>query len=287
VFIQTFYYPTHSLFCFLTMARSVIPAFIAFALILFIAGVRTQEVDDEREFEYKEGPKGPEHWGELKEEWKACGSGTQQSPIDVVKRNAIIYPDLGRLRRIYHPANATLMNRGHDIMVNWSEGAGGIEIEGKRFTLNQCHWHTPAEHTVDGKRHPLEIHLVHQAVDGKIAVIAIIYKFGRPDTFLAELMNEIMAIADMNPPKEPLGIVNPIHIKFGSRKYYRYTGSLTTPPCTEGVIWSVIHKVRTVSKDQVKALQDAVHDGFEKNARPSQLINGRIVQLYTPKKRYP
>jgi len=268
----------------LTMARSVISAFIAFSLILlFIAGVRTQEVEDEREFEYAEGPKGPEHWGELKEEWKACGNGTQQSPIDVVKRHAMIYPDMGKLHRIYHPANATLMNRGHDIMVKWAEGAGSIEIKGKKYTLNQCHWHTPAEHTVDGRQHPLEIHLVHQAEDGKIAVIGIIYEYGRPDTFLAELMDEIMSIADMNPPEEALGMVNPIHIKFGSRKYYRYMGSLTTPPCTEGVIWNVINKVRTVSREQVKALQQAVHDGYEKNARPIQLINGRVVRKYTPK----
>eukprot|EP00253_Pinus_taeda_P034854 PITA_34854 len=268
------------------MARFVISKFIAFALILFIAEVRSQEVEDESEFEYKDGPKGPEHWGELKEEWKACGNGTHQSPIDVVKRHAIISPDLGRLRRFYYPAKATLINRGHDIMVNWSKGAGGVEIEGKRFTLRQSHWHTPAEHTIDGKKHPLEIHIVHQTQDGEIAVIGIIYKFGRPDTFLAELMDEINSIADMKPPEEPLGLVNPMHIKFGSTKYYRYTGSLTTPPCTEGVIWTVIHKVRTVSKDQVKALQDAVNDGFEKNARPTQSLNGRIVSKYTPKRRY-
>jgi len=266
---------------FLTMARSVTSAFIAFSLILFIAGVRTQEVEDESEFEYKKGPKDPEHWGELKEEWKTCGNGTQQSPIDVVKGNAIISPDLGTLRRIYQTGNATLVNRGHDIMVNWSGGAGSVEIKGKRFTLNQGHWHTPAEHTIDGKQHPLEMHLVHQAVDGEIAVIGILYELGTPDTFLAELMDEIIAIADMEPPEEPLGMVDPNDIKFDSMKYYRYMGSLTTPPCTEGVIWSVIDEVRTVSEDQVRALKKALNDGYEKNARPIQPINGRIVRLYT------
>jgi len=269
------------------MAPSVTSTtFFAFAFILlflFIAGVRSQEVEDESEFEYAEGPKGPEHWGELKEEWKACGNGTQQSPIDVVKRHATICPDMGGLRRIYRPANATLLNRGHDIMVKWPKGAGGIEIEGKIYTLNQCHWHSPAEHTVDGERHPLEVHLLHQAEDGNITVIAILYKFGRPDTFLAELMDEIMAIADMEPPEEALGMVNPMHIKFGSRKYYRYTGSLSTPPCTEGVIWNVIHKVRTVSRNQVQALETALHDAYGKNARPLQSKNGRVINMYTPK----
>lgn len=259
--------------------------FFAFALIVFFfARVRSQEVEDESEFEYEEGPKGPEHWGELKEEWKACGNGTYQSPIDVVKRHARINPDMCRLRRIYRPANATLINRGHDIMLKWPQGAGSIEIEGKRFKLNQCHWHMPAEHTVDGKRHPLESHLVHQADDGEIAVVGILYKFGRPDTFLSELMDEIVAIGDMEPPEELLGMVNPKHIKWGSRKYYRYTGSLTVPPCTEGVIWNVIHKVRTVSRYQVKALHTALHDSYEKNARPIQLKNGRDVHKYTPKR---
>uniref|UniRef100_A0A0D6R2U7 Alpha-carbonic anhydrase domain-containing protein n=1 Tax=Araucaria cunninghamii TaxID=56994 RepID=A0A0D6R2U7_ARACU len=254
---------------------------------LFLAGVRTQEVEDEREFTYEDGPRGPERWGELKEEWSACGKGMQQSPIDVVKRRAKVWPDLGRLRRIYRSANATLLNRGHDIMVKWPYGAGSIEIDGKKYTLNQCHWHTPAEHTVDGRRYPLEMHLVHESEDKKIAVVGILYKYGRPDTFLAELMDEIKSITDMVPPEEPLGIVNPTHIKIGSRKYYRYIGSLTTPPCTEGVIWNIVKKVRTVSREQVRTLHEAIHDEYEKNARPLQSTNGRIVKMYTPRRKTP
>ncbi|GMN55415.1 hypothetical protein TIFTF001_024536 [Ficus carica] len=80
-----------------------------------------------------------------------------------------------------------------------------------------------------------------------------------------------------------LGIVNPGDIKFGSRKYYRYIGSLTVPPCTEGVIWTVVKKVRTVSREQVHALRQAVHDGFEANARPTQQLDGRAVWLYSPR----
>ncbi|KAH9295638.1 hypothetical protein KI387_039226, partial [Taxus chinensis] len=107
---------------------------------------------DEREFTYEEGhEKGPEHWGELHQNWSACGKGQNQSPIDIVSKRVRIYFDLGRLRRIYHPANATLLNRGHDIMMKWPTGGGSIEIAGKRYRLNQCHWHTPAEHTVNGR----------------------------------------------------------------------------------------------------------------------------------------
>ncbi|KAH9303839.1 hypothetical protein KI387_008243, partial [Taxus chinensis] len=170
------------------MARSVTTAVIlVLGLLLCIARSRAQEVEDEREFTYEEGhEKGPEHWGELHQNWSACGKGQNQSPIDIVSKRVRIYFDLGRLRRIYHPANATLLNRGHDIMMKWPTGGGSIEIAGKRYRLNQCHWHTPAEHTVNGRRYPLEMHMVHESEDKEIAVVGILYTYGRPDTFLTE-----------------------------------------------------------------------------------------------------
>lgn len=269
------------------MTRSLISPFIAVALILFfIAGVRTQEVEDESEFEYNDGPRGPAHWGELNDEWKACGDGTKQSPIDL--NDAQNNTDPGTLRIFYHPAHATLINRGHDIMLNWSEDAGGITLDYKNFILKQCHWHTPAEHTLDGQTpHPLELHLVHQAEDGEIAVIGIIYKDGEDgeaDDFLAKLMDGILALAaDNDTTVQPVeDKVDPNDTQFDVSKYYRYDGSLTTPACTEGVNWIVIYQVKTVSDNQVSALQAAVHDGFGMNARPIQAINERALTLYTP-----
>lgn len=237
-------------------------------------------------FEYRKGPRGPEHWGDLSREWKACGDGKHQSPIDLASSDVKILPHLGRLHRSYQAANATLVNSGHYIMVKWSNSAGTIRVKGKNFTLMQCHWHSPAEHTVNGRRYPLEIHMVHKSGDNQTAVIGILYEYGRHDTFLAELTDEIVAIAGMKSleeEKEALGIVDPMHIKFGSRKYYRYTGSLTTPPCTEGVIWTIVKKVRTVSREQVRALIKATNDGFGKNARPLQKENGRVIELYNPR----
>lgn len=275
------------------MARCVISVFIAFALVLCIAGVRTQEVDDETEFDYGDGPNGPAHWGEH-DGWWACGNGTEQSPIDV-KSNAAHSPELGPLGRNYKIADATLVNRGHDIMVNWTEDAGSLEIGVERcstvnqcdrytksFTLYQCHWHHPAEHTLDGVQYPLEIHLVHKADDGEIAVIGILYKSGARDPFLDKLTDAIHALADNpNETVELLGPVDPFDIKFNSSKYYRYMGSLTTPACAEGVIWTVIDEIKTVLDDQVSALQAAVHDGYGKNARPLQLLNERKVSMYS------
>ncbi|GLJ47577.1 hypothetical protein SUGI_1004670 [Cryptomeria japonica] len=259
--------------------------FYAFAVLFFLAlEMGFKSATEGVEFDYS-GARGPSHWGDLKEEWKTCGHGRHQSPIDIVERNVEIYPNLGQLHKSYKAANASLKNRGHDIMVRWAEGAGTIHVDGTNFTLLQCHWHSPAEHTIHGRRYPLEIHLVHQTDDNRTVVIGILYEYGRQDPFLSELMDQISALSHHMEAgaEETLGIIDPKHIKLGSRKYYRYTGSLTTPPCTEGVIWIIVDKVRTVSRDQVRKLAMAVHDGLGKNSRPTQLENGRVVELYTPR----
>eukprot|EP00253_Pinus_taeda_P007084 PITA_07084 len=253
--------------------------------ILLIMVIKVHGADTELDFAY-EGARGPSHWGDLKEEWRTCDNGKEQSPIDLVMKNIEIFPSLGKLQKSYRAANASLKNRGHDIMVRWAEGAGTIRIDGTSFTLVQCHWHSPAEHTINGKRYPLEIHMVHKSVDNQTVVIGILYKYGRHDTFLAELMNKMASLShEMEAgAEEALGVIDPKHIKLGSRKYYRYIGSLTTPPCTEGVIWIIVKKVRTVSRDEVREIIGAIHDGYGKNARPTQPANGRSIEMYTPRR---
>ncbi|XP_077221780.1 alpha carbonic anhydrase 7-like [Tasmannia lanceolata] len=260
----------------------------AFFLVLILHSspiVRSQEVEDEREFDYlKDSGMGPEHWGELNENWTMCRDGDKQSPIDLLHERVEVLPNLGRLKRSYKPSNATVKNRGHDIMLTWVDGAGSIHINGTDYVLKQCHWHSPSEHTINGKSFALEVHMVHESSDDKTAVVGIMYKIGRPDSFLSELMEPIKAIADgPHDTERTVGIVDPRHIKLGSRKYYRYMGSLTVPPCTEGVVWTILRKVRTVSKEQVRLLREAVHDYAESNARPVQPINRRPIHLYVPR----
>ncbi|GAV60434.1 Carb_anhydrase domain-containing protein [Cephalotus follicularis] len=240
------------------------------------------EVEDETPFSYMEGTgNGPNRWGDINRKWRVCDTGKMQSPIDLLDRRVQDFPRLGKLQRDYEPAPAIVMNRGHDIMVKWKGDAGKININGTYYKLLQCHWHAPSEHTFNGTRYNMELHLVHLRSETEIAVIAILYKYGRPDVFLSQLLPHVKTVGE---EEKDLGIINPGDIKFGSRKYYRYTGSLTVPPCTEGVIWTIMKKVRTVSREQVNALREAVHDGFEANARPIQQLDGRSIWLYTSRK---
>ncbi|KAJ9181519.1 hypothetical protein P3X46_009642 [Hevea brasiliensis] len=243
------------------------------------------EVEDEREFDYAPGSKkGPEHWGELKKDWASCKSGNLQSPIDMSNRRVKVIRNSGGLKRNYKPSYSILKNRGHDISLQWGEHkAGSIEINGNEYFLQQCHWHSPSEHSINGRRYDMELHMVHINTDpnGKynITVVGQLYKIGPPDAFLSKLLRDIK---DMNDRKQErhMGVVDPSEIKLDVKQYYRYLGSLTVPPCTEGVIWTISKKIRTVSEGQVKALRDAVHDYAARNARPVQPLNKREIKLY-------
>ncbi|KAL5546068.1 hypothetical protein UlMin_005755 [Ulmus minor] len=243
-----------------------------------------QETEDEREFDYvKESEKGPAHWGELKEEWAACKHGKLQSPIDLLNHKVKVIPKLGDLKFSYKPSNATIRNRGHDIAVIWHDDAGSVQINGTDYFLKQCHWHSPSEHSINGRKFELELHMVHQSskknVENNIAVLVLLYKIGKPDCFLNELTQDLRSIADTEEEIHQ-GEIDPRKLRMGGLKYYRYFGSLTIPPCTEGVIWTINKKISTVSREQVELLREAVHDFAERNARPIQPINQRDIHFY-------
>ncbi|KAK3445455.1 hypothetical protein EUGRSUZ_A01627 [Eucalyptus grandis] len=267
--------------------------FSAFSLFLLLAlgsaaaASIPVETEDEREFDYIAGSeKGPMHWGELRKDWEACKKGEMQSPIDLSSQGVKVMPKLGEIDRSYKPSNATLMNRGHDISLQWDTGnAGSIKINGTEYFLQQCHWHSPSEHTINGRRYALELHMVHVSTDpnvkNNIAVIGLLYKTGVPDAFLSKLMGSVWSMIDKEDERK-MGTIDPREIKMGGKNYLRYTGSLTVPPCTEGVIWTINKKMGTVSKDQIKLLREAVHDYAENNARPVQQLNRREIHFYQP-----
>ncbi|KAL7615792.1 hypothetical protein Lser_V15G02020 [Lactuca serriola] len=258
--------------------------FLLFLLILsHPSPTQAQEVEDEREFDYaRDGHMGPEKWGEIKKEWSACSNGTMQSPIDMSSQRVKMMASSNKLFTNYKARNATIKNRGHDIMLEWEGDAGSIRINGTEYALKQAHWHSPSEHSINGRRYAMELHLVHLSTDGKIAVIGVLYNIGKPDHFLSKLMVNITAMIDQKGEHEHSGVINPKEIQMSNRRYYRYIGSLTVPPCTEGVVWTISKKIRTVSIDQVKLLREAVHDYAENNARPVQPVNQRDLRVYGP-----
>ncbi|KAF8654429.1 hypothetical protein HU200_061612 [Digitaria exilis] len=271
--------------------RLAASALLAVAFLLAAAAVPAtraqEETEDEHEFSYVAGDEhGPAHWGSIKPEWSACGMGKMQSPIDLSHERVSLVRSLGYLRHSYRPAEASIVNRGHDIMVRFEGDAGSLVINGTTYYLKQLHWHSPTEHTVDGRRYDLELHLVHESAEKKAAVIAILYEIGAGhDALLHQLEPFIRRIADKQDREERVGVVDPRRARGRASVYYRYTGSLTAPPCTEGVIWTIVKRVRTVSKYQLELLREAVHDDMEENARPLQDANNRDVSIFRPSPR--
>ncbi|KAK9068455.1 hypothetical protein SSX86_012569 [Deinandra increscens subsp. villosa] len=269
------------------IASAIRSAVLLLLVILFPLLIYAQEVQDEREFDYvKSSGKGPEKWGKLHKEWSACNKGNMQSPIDLSNKRVEVVHKSKKLLRNYKPCNAIIVNRGHDIEVSWEGYAGSIEINGTNYALKQAHWHSPSEHTINNKRYSLELHMVHRSTNPsskhQIAVIGVLYKIGKPNPFLSKLGRNITSLVKRENEHRHHGVIDPREIHMSRRRYYNYIGSLTVPPCTEGVIWTISKKVRTVSLAQVKLLREAVHDHAEKNARPLQPDHKRGIQLISP-----
>ncbi|KAK1392683.1 Carbonic anhydrase [Heracleum sosnowskyi] len=240
----------------------------------------------ESEFDYlNNSGKGPAQWGKLKTIWELCGTGKLQSPVDLTVNGRVdVVPKLETVTRHYKPCtNTMVINRGNDIEIEWEEG-GSINIKGKKYDLIQSHWHSPSEHTINGNRYDLELHIVHgdDEEPKNLAVIAILYKIGdSPDPFLAKLERNISTFVAIESVKRiERGILDPNDFGISGREFYRYQGSLTTPPCNETVTWTVEQQIKTVSAHQVNLLREAVDDNSEMNARPLQQLNGRDVHLY-------
>ncbi|KAI3919629.1 hypothetical protein MKW92_035097 [Papaver armeniacum] len=249
------------------------------------------EVEYQQEFSYAPGtPNGPEMWGDLHPEWATCKIGARQSPIDLANEKILYAPTLGELKLSHTPAFATLKNRGHDISLQWNVAgsAGSIQINGTTYVLDQVHWHSPSEHTINGRRFDMELHMVHVNVQlQKVAVVGVVYMISDiEDPFLARLESSIFEIYGFGGPNEVnVGVVDPNKIDMSDTRYYRYMGSLTTPPCTEGVIWTVKERVMPVRRNQLMLLRRATGYGTF-NARPLQPINNRDILYYSPGLKY-
>ncbi|ASI93908.1 carbonic anhydrase [Vibrio rotiferianus] len=210
-----------------------------------------------------EGEHGPAHWGEFASE---CAKGQNQSPINI---DSTIEAKLAKLQFNYDGKVISLLNNGHTLQTSL-EGNNTLKVDGKDFTLKQFHFHTPSENHVDGKEYPLEAHFVHSDEDGNLAVVAVFFKVGEANPALAKLLQNIPDNEQNVAIKAPFDADALIPM---DKEYYRFNGSLTTPPCSEGVRWLVLKEAQSISPEQVKEFAKVMGA----NNRPIQALNARMV----------
>jgi carbonic anhydrase len=196
-----------------------------------------------------EGVEGPEHWGALAESFASCSSGQQQSPIDIPA--SIASGELSALSFDYAAAPATILDNGHTVQVNLMEGANELSISGETYSLAQFHFHARSEHTIAGQTKPLEMHLVHRSAAGGLAVVGLFLDIGAANEALSSIFDTMGSATDE--PSELHVEVDPSLLLPSSRDGWTYSGSLTTPPCTEGVKWHVMASSLEVSESQLGA----------------------------------
>ncbi|EFJ18290.1 hypothetical protein SELMODRAFT_420338 [Selaginella moellendorffii] len=208
-------------------------------LLLFVFAQAMIIAQAAEEYDYSNGTRGQANWGNLRQEWRACSSGRMQSPLEF-----------------------------------GDSSSGSLIIDGTLYRVSEYHIHAPSEHTVNGKHLAVEGHLVHRSEDNRLAVVAVMYTIGSEDDpfidqvehFLPELSGE-----------QDVQVVDPSLLNVGGKRFFRYVGSLTSPPCTEQVTWSVLRRPRTISKTQYRILMNALN-----MQTSSKYIHLKVFQIPEP-----
>lgn len=213
-----------------------------------------------------EGEHGPAHWGEMDPAYTLCATGLEQSPIDIAATAPLNPADLAFA---YQPSGLTIVNNGHTIQANYKAGST-VQIDGRPYELLQFHFHRPSEHTVDGGDLPMELHLVHRNDTEGLAVVGVFLVEGAENAALAPVFDHMPA--EEGEPETIEGVtIHAADLLPADQRYWRYDGSLTTPPCSEAVKWHVMQTPVEVSAAQLAAYEAIFH----LNARPVQPFNAR------------
>ena len=236
---------------------------VALTLVLSLASAAL--ADGPAHWDYT-GQEGPEFWGSLSKDYALCSTGKEQSPVDIPASAATNPADLAFR---YQPSKLNILNNGHTVQAAYDPGST-LTVDGQTYNLAQFHFHLPSEHTVAGQPNPMELHLVHQNAQGGLAVVGILLKSGAENKALAPVF--------ANAPKQETAVatvagatVNAADFLPATRGYWRYNGSLTTPPCAEGVKWHVLTTPVEVSPAQLAAYQSIL----AVSNRPVQPLLGR------------
>lgn len=206
--------------------------------------------------------------------WPICSAncgGQSQSPINIT--DATADNSLGAVTTSYKAVPVGLVNNGHSIQFDYDAGST-VNINGKEFELLQFHFHTLSEHTVIDQHYPMEAHLVHQSEDGNLAVVAVFFEIGSENAFLSNFAGNIPDAEGKNYTSADM--VNVEDVLPENTSYYTYTGSLTTPPCSEIVTWVVMKSPVEASSAQIDEMSKILNSNF----RPAQALNGREIKEF-------
>jgi carbonic anhydrase len=215
-----------------------------------------------------EGLAGPESWGKLQAEFSNCSVGTRQSPIDI--RDGVKV-QLDPVQFDYKPSAFRVLDNGHTVQVNVAPG-NSIEVLGRRYELLQFHFHRPSEERINGRQFDMVAHLVHKDVDGRLAVVAVLLDRGSAQPIVQAVWNNLpLEKGEEVAAKAPLDLNALLP---ADKSYYTYMGSLTTPPCSEGVLWMVMKNPVPISAEQVGIFARL----YPMNARPIQQASGRLIK---------
>ena len=218
-----------------------------------------------------EGENGPQNWGKLKPEFNVCAIGKRQSPINI-EESATLQGPAEPLQFNYTASSGTVVNNGHTIQVDLA-GDNSLTVRGSTYRLLQFHFHTPSEEQVNYRNSSMVAHLVHKNNEGQLAVVAVLLDPGVANALIGKVWT-YMPLDTNDRVRMPLGIIDMNELLPKDQRYFQFIGSLTTPPCTEGVLWMVLKQPTQLSREQIRMFQQL----FPNNARPVQPVNGRPVR---------
>lgn len=218
---------------------------------------------------------GPEKWASLSPNYALCKNGKHQSPINITRSRIIDTENhLTLAYKTEKEAAKNTTNNGHSVQINFQNG-GEVRFKNTRYSLVQLHFHTPSETQIEGKRFPMEMHIVHQNKKGDTLVIAALFEEGKENPSLQKIIDSMPAKTNQSKPFSTLDMNGILPMQSG---YYAFDGSLTTPPCSENVQWVVFQNPTQASKKQIEAFQAILHH----NARDVQPIDDRVIEIAPP-----
>ena len=215
-----------------------------------------------------EGDDGPANWGKINPEWSKCSTGNRQSPIDIRDGMKV---ELEQITFDYHPSSFNVTDNGHTVQVMVGSG-NFITVNNRLYELIQFHFHRPSEERINGKGYEMVVHLVHKDGEGKLAVLALLLERGKPQPVIQTVWNNLPL--EKLETMAPSTVLDPLDLIPARRDYFTFMGSLTTPPCSEGVLWLVMKEPVQASPAQMALFSRL----YPLNARPIQPGSGRIVK---------